>query len=300
MADNALGDAGPAICGATVSMRRRSRPGGSDGPLFLSPGAGVRPSDIVYDRQGSSFALAAAGDFDWSALLDGADLLHVSGVTPALGRDSADAAIAAAAAARARGISVSFDTNYRSQLWGRRKIDPAAILGELVGRADILFGNHRDISLLLGRDFSGDGEKRRREAAEAAFAAFEGLKLIASTARHTVDADTHRIAARIDGRGGAVQTKNWWWPGSSAGSARATLLPPASCTACGPGSISTGSSMPGSRWLASNIRFPATPACSARATSRRSSPASAMSAAESRLRFRIGLDRRSGSDQNSL
>ena len=103
-------------------------------------------------------------------------------------------------------MPISFDGNYRAQLWSRWDSDPAAILGELVGQADILFGNHRDISLLLGRAFSGDGPERRREAAEAAFAAFPGLKLIASTARHVTDADTHRIAARLDGRDGFAQT----------------------------------------------------------------------------------------------
>ena len=177
------------------------------GLYFLSPGAGVRPSDIVYDREGSTFALAGPGDFDWDAALDGADLLHLSGVTPALGQASAEAARAALEAARARGVAISFDGNYRAQLWRRWQLDPAPILKGLVEQADILFGNHRDISLLLGRDFSGDGEARRREAAEAAFAAFPQLRLIASTARHVVDADTHRIAARIDGRDGAAQTE---------------------------------------------------------------------------------------------
>ena len=69
-----------------------------------------------------------------------------------------------------------------------------------------MFGNHRDVSLLLGREFSGEGEERRREAAEAMFAEFPNLGMIASTARHIVDADTHRISARIDGREGSAQT----------------------------------------------------------------------------------------------
>lgn len=206
--DNALGDAAAGhLRRYGVDASAVATGPGRMGLYFLSPGAGVRPSDILYDREGSSFALAAPGDFDWNSLLEGADLLHLSGVTPALGRNMADAAIAAAAAARARGIAVSFDGNYRARLWARREGDPAEILAELVDRADILFGNHRDISLLLGRAFSGDGEERRREAAEAAFAAFGGLKLIASTARRIADADTHRIAARIDARDGAAQTK---------------------------------------------------------------------------------------------
>ena len=103
-------------------------------------------------------------------------------------------------------MPVSFDGNYRAMLWEAWDSNPRAILSELIGLADILFGNHRDLSLVLGRDFSGEGEDRRREAADAGFAAFPDLKLIASTARHTVSADHHRIAARVDLGDSAHQT----------------------------------------------------------------------------------------------
>ena len=179
---------------------------GRMGLYFLEQGQGLRASAITYDRAGSSFAAAGAGDFDFGAALDGAALLHLSGITPALGPESTKAALAAAEAARSAGVPVSFDGNYRAQLWEAWDSDPRATLGELVGMATILFGNHRDISLLLGTEFSGDGPERRREAAEAAFTAFPGLELIASTARHVVDADHHRIAARVDGRDGQHQT----------------------------------------------------------------------------------------------
>jgi 2-dehydro-3-deoxygluconokinase len=180
---------------------------GRMGLYFLSPGAGLRASEIVYDREASAFAAAGEGDFDWHALLDGATLFHMSGITPALGQRSADVAIAAAKAAAARGVPLSFDGNYRAQLWQRWDVEPRTILTRLVEHAEILFGNHRDVSLLLGRSFSGEGEDRRREAALAAFEAFPKLRLIASTARHIEDADTHRISARIDSREGSVQTE---------------------------------------------------------------------------------------------
>ena len=171
---------------------------GRMGLYFLSPGAGLRASDIVYDRAASAFAEAPADAFDWRALLTGVERLHLSGITPALGPATADAAIRAAETAREMGVAVSFDGNYRARLWEAWDSDPKAVLIRLVGLADTLFGNHKDISLLLGREFSGDGADRRREAAEAAFAAFPNLKLIASTARHVDDADRHRIAARVD------------------------------------------------------------------------------------------------------
>lgn len=180
---------------------------GRMGLYFLAPGAGLRASEIVYDRDGSSFARAAPGDFDWDRLLGGADLLHMSGITPALGPQSAEAAIAAAEAAHRLGVPVSFDGNYRAQLWERWESRPREILTRLVGKAQIMFGNHRDVSLLLGRTFGGDGADRRREAASAAFAAFPHLKMMASTARHIDDADRHRISARIDTPEEAVQTE---------------------------------------------------------------------------------------------
>jgi 2-dehydro-3-deoxygluconokinase len=179
---------------------------GRMGLYFVTSGAGMRATDVIYDRAGSVFAEAPAGSWNWEKLLAGADRLHLSGITPALGPGPAETAIAAAEAATARGIPVSFDGNFRARLWERWDGDPRAILSQIVAHADIMFGNHRDIALLLGRDFSGDGEDRRREAAAAAFAAFPRLELISSTARHVEDADRHRLSARIDARGDHVQT----------------------------------------------------------------------------------------------
>ena len=205
--DNALGR------GAVAAVRAQgvdcsgvqTRPGRM-GLYFLATGAGLRASEIVYDRADSSFARARAGDFDWDTLLKGASLFHLSGIIPALGPQSVDVAFAAAKAARRLNVPISFDGNYRAQLWSAWDSRPAPILRELIGLADFLFGNHRDLSLVLDQDFSGEGEARRREAAQAAFQAFPQLKLMASTARHIEDGDCHRIAARVDLREDSAQT----------------------------------------------------------------------------------------------
>lgn len=204
---NALGrGAVAAVRGAGVDCAAVATGAGRMGLYFLSVGAGLRSSEIVYDRAGSSFAATGPEDYDFDRLLAGAGLLHLSGITPALGPRSAEAALAAARAAKRLGVPVSFDGNYRAMLWEAWDSDPRRVLSELIGSADILFGNHRDLSLVLGQEFSGDGEDRRREAAEAGFTAFPGLKLIASTARHTITADRHRIAARVDLRDACHQT----------------------------------------------------------------------------------------------
>ena len=176
------------------------------GLYFVTSGAGLRATEVVYDRAWSSFAEAPASAWDWDTLLAGVDRFHLSGITPALGPVPAASALAAVEAATERGIPVSFDGNWRGKLWERWDSNPRAILTDLVAHADLMFGNHRDIALLLDRDFAGGAEDRRREAAEAAFEAFPRLQTIASTARHVEHVDLHRLSARIDTRSAHVQT----------------------------------------------------------------------------------------------
>lgn len=207
--DNELGRAArAALRGHGVDTGLIQFGGERMGLYFVTPGAGLRPTEVLYDRAGSAFAEAPPEAWDWGAVLAGASRLHLSGITPALGALPARSAIAAARAASERGIPISFDGNWRSKLWERWDCDPRAILCQLVEHADLMFGNHRDIALLLDRRFVTDGAERRREAAEAAFEAFPNLSMIASTARHIEHVDCHRLSARIDTRSQQVQTED--------------------------------------------------------------------------------------------
>jgi len=205
---NGLGDAAiTTLRGFGVDTRHIQRRDGRMGFYFATTGAGFRPTDVLYDRAHSAFATAPADAWDWDTLLAGADRLHLSGITPALGPNGTEAAIAAAQAATRLGVPVSFDGNYRARLWEAWDSSPRETLTKLIAHADVLFGNHRDVSLLLGETFHGDGPERRREAAEAAFAHFPKLQFIASTARHADDADRNRVSARVDTPERGLQTE---------------------------------------------------------------------------------------------
>lgn len=207
VSDNSLGDrAVAALRGTGVDTGYLARARGRMGLYFMETGAGARPSVVTYDRAGSAFADASVDSIDFSRALSGARVLHTGGITPALGPNGVSLAQAAHDAANALGVPICFDGNYRGALWSGWDCDPREVLRDLVADAAILIGNHRDISLLLGRDFAGDGPDRRREAAEAAFEAFPRLQLIASTARHLVTSEHHRIAARVDSRARSHQT----------------------------------------------------------------------------------------------
>lgn len=205
--DNALGDrAQTTLRGAGVDTRFLTRAPGRMGLYFLESGSGSRPSAITYDRAGSAFAQADPMEIDFAGALQDARLFHCGGITPALGPRGVALARAGMDAAGAAGVPVCFDGNYRARLWSGWDSDPGRILAGLVADATILIGNHRDISLLLGRTFPGGGADRRREAAEAAFAAFPKLALIASTARHPLTSTHHRLSARVDSRETGHQT----------------------------------------------------------------------------------------------
>ncbi len=161
-----------------VDTKSIARTSGRMGLYFLEQGAVRRPSRIVYDRAGSAFANLAPSALDWSALLKDTALLHISGVTPAIGQNAANAAIAAAQSAKALGVSVSFDGNYRAQLWAAWPGDGPGILKQILECATIAFINERDLTLILGRDF-----KSRADAYDTAFNTFPNLKVIAATTR---------------------------------------------------------------------------------------------------------------------
>lgn len=180
---------------------------GRMGIYFFEPPTGPIAGRVTYDRDHSAFGKADLDASDFAEVLQGASLLHLSGITPALGEHGVRSGRAALAAARHAGVPICFDGNYRSNLWDTWDSDPRSILIEFVEAATILIGNHRDISLLLGKTFGGEGPDRRREAAEAAFERFPNLELIASTARRVESATVNGLAARVDLRESHWQTE---------------------------------------------------------------------------------------------
>lgn len=114
--------------GAVNSLRRFGvdtsgivRGGDRVGIYFLEKGASQRPSKVIYDRAGSSIAMASKDDFDWKAILEGAEWFHFTGITPALNDNVAGICLEACKAAKEAGIKISCDLNYRNKLWSKEK-----------------------------------------------------------------------------------------------------------------------------------------------------------------------------------
>jgi len=178
------------------------------GLYFLTHGAGHRPADVLYDRADSSFAQVASHNFNWTTLLADAQWLHVSGITPAVSANAAESARLAMITARAAGIKISFDCNFRARLWGARTPEAPAILRELAGQADLLFGDQRDVAFIFGTDFTRMPKgQHAHAAADIAFKAFPNLQWIASTIRNRETMDTQELAGLLHTRTGTYTSR---------------------------------------------------------------------------------------------
>lgn len=181
----------------TSGIRRQP---GRMGLLYLVPGAVRRPTEVEYDRSGSCFALEPEiQDFD--AELANANWFHVSGVTPALGRNCADATIDAMRTASERGLKVSFDGNYRTKLWRGWENEAPTILRAMLESTSVFMGDERDLSLFLGTPFEGETRhERTKHAAARAFTLFPKLEVIACSARTLNAADDQHYGAHLYSR----------------------------------------------------------------------------------------------------
>ena len=162
------------------------------GVYFVEKGASQRASKVVYDRAGSSIALARRGDFDWAKILKGVRWFHFTGITPALGGDLPAICLDALKWCRAHRITVSCDLNYRGKLW--TKAEAGACMEKLVPYVDVLIANEADAADVFGIVGKGSDVERGRldkagyvSVAEQLIARF-GCKKVAITLRTSLSA----------------------------------------------------------------------------------------------------------------
>ena len=116
-----------------------ARGGDRVGIYYLETGASMRPSKVIYDRAHSAIAEADAADFDFDAIMEGADWFHWSGIAASLSQEGADACLEALQTADRMGLTISCDLNVRKKLWnyGRSVAD---VMLPLVQYSNVIFG----------------------------------------------------------------------------------------------------------------------------------------------------------------
>ena len=149
--DTPVGHAG-AMCLAQlgVDISRILYGGQRIGTYYFEPAAGMRAAKVVYDRANSAYYDLKPGMIPWRDILKDADIFHVSGITSAISQQAADATFEALDIADELGITVSFDINYRKNLW-QYGADPRETISRMLSRCDMMFGDAIEFEWLCQR-----------------------------------------------------------------------------------------------------------------------------------------------------
>src|SRR5699024_4108418 len=118
------------------------------GLYFYEEGFSVKQPQVVYDRKNASFLELAEKTIDWDTIFLEKDVIHLTGITPALNEEMRIFTIDVIKEAKQRNVTISFDFNYRSKLWS---IDEAReVYIALLPYVDICFMGHKDLAVFLG------------------------------------------------------------------------------------------------------------------------------------------------------
>jgi 2-dehydro-3-deoxygluconokinase len=191
-----------------VNVGGVARGGERLGLLYVEAGSGQRPSKVIYDRGGSSFAEARPEEFDWERILAGKEWFHFAGTAPARGPNIVRILEEALRAARRLGVTVSCDPNYRAKLWSPEQA--GATLGPLLEMTDIFLGGGEDAGKLFGIQ-AGEGlppEEAAAARAEALIRRF-GFRCAAVTLRSGTSASAGSIAGLLRGRAGTYRSRRY-------------------------------------------------------------------------------------------
>jgi 2-dehydro-3-deoxygluconokinase len=130
-------------------------PEGRLGLYFLESGANQRPSNVVYDRDGSSISMTPSKYYNWAEAMRDASWFHVTGITPAISALAAEAVLEAVQLAKQLGLTVSCDLNYRKKLWRwKPEVEPIQLaqqtMREILPHVDVVIANEEDSADVLG------------------------------------------------------------------------------------------------------------------------------------------------------
>lgn len=128
-------------------------PQGRPGWYLHETGAAPR-ADLVYHRSASSLSEVKIFDLNWEKILAGKKVFHTSGITCGLSDSLKSEVEKAMKTARKKNILVSYDFNYRKNIWSIE--DFCQKQNSLLPLIDILFCSESDLHLFFGKDLDFD------------------------------------------------------------------------------------------------------------------------------------------------
>ncbi len=178
-----------------------ARGGERVGIYFLEHGASIRPSKVIYDRSASAIAQATHADFDWETVFRDAFWFHITGITPALGKELSAISLQAVKRAKEKGLTVSCDLNYRKKLWTKEQANH--VMSQMVKYVDLLIANEEDAADVFGIEAegtdvtSGNLDVERYKSVAKQLKEISAARWIAITLRESLSASDNNWSAML-------------------------------------------------------------------------------------------------------
>ncbi len=163
------------------------------GTYYVEAGIGNRQANVTYDRAYSSFHLVDESIFDWDQIFLDVDHFHTTGITLALSDKLREITLVAMQKAKEKGITVSFDFNYRAKLWSQSEARVA--IQKVLPYVDVAFCNQLDAIHFLDIEESKSEkhEDKLKEYYQNIVEKYPKIKALSSTKRAVHSSNKHEL-----------------------------------------------------------------------------------------------------------
>lgn len=170
-----------------VSTEFVSYGGSRIGTYYSEQGSRPRAASVIYDRKNSSFLEISMDDYNFERS-QYATIFHTTGITLALHENTMKVALEIIKALKQSGTLISFDVNYRANLWSEE--DARESIEKILPYVDILFISEETCRKMFQR--TGSLEEILED-----FANSYNIKIIASTQRKVINQSHHQFSSII-------------------------------------------------------------------------------------------------------
>ena len=175
------------------------------GTYFLEQGNSIRASRVTYDRLYSSISVLDKLCWDLDEIFKGVDLLHISGILPALSKKWKEWIVEVVRKAKEYECRVSFDMNYRSKLWSYE--EAYSCFQQILPYVDILSAGILDAVHFLNV-VTEDQDVSLVEIYKRVRVKFPNIKVLYSTKRNVISSNHNELQGFFVGEDGVfVESK---------------------------------------------------------------------------------------------
>lgn len=177
------------------------------GTYYLETGVGQRSAQVIYDRKNSSFANLEKEEVPIREILHNTDLLHITGITPALSKSLRELTLSTLKSAKEHNVLTSFDFNYRAKLWSQK--EAGEVIKYLLPYVDICSCGELDAIHLLGIKSNVSLSKKDRLIYyyKKIEEMYPNIKCFYSTFRDVTSASTNTLQGNLYVNGELYQSK---------------------------------------------------------------------------------------------